>query len=320
MDRATAVQRTIALGLGLAMLSALERGNLIIPCFTAFALGNGKLLKRTLPKWVAIAIAVNFKPYLIVSVIGSVLRGRWRWAEGVALSVIFVYVISYAAYGEGNPVVVIQHIIAFAERPTVFSTDAFAYTTTYKALFDIVREFPLMYFVGSAPIEAFEASVPIIRSLGAFGVIVCFGGVLLWRDALSAHRLAALGVILALTLSELGTYSEVFIVFLTFMEKGKGIGQKIALTVCYIISIPWDYSFISISHQLQFSYLSGKSVGYDIGLTIGQFVRPALLLVLEYGLVIASLSDFWRCAIVERRALMTRWSAPPLEPLPQGRE
>ena len=52
-DARSALPRTIAMSLGLPMLYALERGNLLVPCFTCFALGYGDLIRR--PRWLGFA-------------------------------------------------------------------------------------------------------------------------------------------------------------------------------------------------------------------------------------------------------------------------
>ena len=52
------------MGLGLPMLYALERGNLLILCFTCFVLGYGDLLRQRWLRCLALASAMNFKPYL----------------------------------------------------------------------------------------------------------------------------------------------------------------------------------------------------------------------------------------------------------------
>lgn len=97
-----------------------------------------------------------------------------------------------------------------------------------------------------------------------------------------------------LTVSEPGGYAYVFLFFFVFLERWKSPGQIMALAATYVLCIPWDYQIVKIAHQLQYSYLSGLTVDYGMGINVGAFVRPGLLLVVEYGLVIATLSDLFR--------------------------
>jgi hypothetical protein len=282
------------------MLFAWERGNLIVPCFTFFVLGHGRLLKSAWARWLCVAASINFKPYLVLALAGQVFRTRWRWMEGVAVTTVLVFMSSYALYGAGNPIEIINNTITFGEKPVVFSADAFAYTTTYKPILEIFKNFPIMHFVGSRPMELMEAIVPVASGLGTAGVLTCFAGALLQSGVLTIYRLTALGIALVMTNTEAGLYSESFFFFFIFMEKWRGFGLILALTMAYIMCIPFDWQVIRLAHQYIDSYLSGRMVGYDIGLTIGQFIRPTLVLLVEYGLVIASLSELLRAGLARR--------------------
>ena len=280
------------------MIFAWERGNLIIPCFTFFILGHGRLLKVAWLRWLCVAASINFKPYLLLSLAGYLVRRQWRWVEGAAVAIVLVFMLSYALYGAGNPLVIVDNIRTFAEKPVVFSADAFAYATTYKPIREIMRNFPIMHFVGSRPMELMELVVPVATGLGELGILACFAGALLMPKILKLNRLTALGMAFLLTTTEPGIYSEVFLFFFIFMERWKGFGQIVALTATYLLCVPFDYQVVRLAHNVTYSYLSGRGVGYNIGLTIGQFVRPTLVLLVEYGLVAASLTDLLRGALV----------------------
>ena len=58
--------RAAVIALGLPMVWGLERGNLIIPTFTAFVLSNGRVLRSGRLRQLAHAFAINFKPYLVL--------------------------------------------------------------------------------------------------------------------------------------------------------------------------------------------------------------------------------------------------------------
>ena len=58
--------RTIAVGIGMPSLYALDRGNLVIPCFTCFILAYGDLIRSPRLRALAAAATINLKPYLLV--------------------------------------------------------------------------------------------------------------------------------------------------------------------------------------------------------------------------------------------------------------
>ncbi len=294
-DLRTAVPRALALGLGMPMLFALDRGNLILPCFTFFILGHGRFLKSAWARWLCLAASINFKPYLGVSVVGGVLRRRWRWAEGCALAILAVYGVSLALYGAGSPGQLVQNIFGVNYSAPGVRLESIIFSTTYSDILKLLKApFPLMYFIGSRPIETMEHVFPAAMRLGELGVLACFAGVV-WRpNSVAAYRLAAMSIALVLTLTEPGGYSPVFLFFLVFLERWNGIGQAVALMSTYILCIPFDYPAIHLAHDVRQGYLSGHAVSYDLSIPIGAFIRPGLLLLIEYGLVVASVSDILR--------------------------
>ena len=316
----TAIPRAIALGFGMPMLFAWERGNLILPCFTFFILGHGRLLKAGWVRWVCLAAAINFKPYLVVTVAGRVLRRQWRWAEGCAVSVILIYVVSFMLLGQGSPIDLLSDIFSFSQVSSVVQTSSLTYMSTYNSLLDILQQpIPIMHFVGSRPIELLESILPIAIGLGELGVIACFAGAV-WRpNALPGYRLAALSMAVLLTVTNPGGYAAVFLFFFVFHERWNHPGQVVALICTYLLCVPGDHQFVGIAHLTKNSYLSGRTVGYNFGLTVGGFVKPALLLMVEYGLVAVSLSDILRTpsSIARRRvrALFVEPSANPVSDL-----
>ena len=102
-DKRTALVRALAMAIGLPMLYGMERGNLVIVCMTFFVLGNGRLLKAAWLRWLCVGITINFKPYLILTLIPHAVTRRWRWFEGATLMAILFYMLTFAALGAGSP-------------------------------------------------------------------------------------------------------------------------------------------------------------------------------------------------------------------------
>ena len=88
---------------GLPMLYALERGNLLVPTFTAFVLGTGPLIRSRWGRIVALALSVNFKPYLLGVFLPAVARRDWRWLLGFGAIGLAIYTVTFIAQGAGTP-------------------------------------------------------------------------------------------------------------------------------------------------------------------------------------------------------------------------
>jgi hypothetical protein len=294
-DRRTAWMRTIAICFGLPSLYAFERGNLIIPTFTFFILGQSRVLKSAWLKWLSTAIAINFKPYLILSIAGHVFRRRWRWFEGCAIFGLVVYLLTYALNGDGDPIQVLTNISAFSTTDPKGIFQRAIYASGYRPIVDLLHSsFPLMHFMGSRPIEIMERVLPLAINIGQLGIIVCFAGTMLKPGVVPVTRLAALGIAWILTTQDPGGYAVLFFFYLVFMERWRGPFMITALVITYISSISYDYIFLKISHEIILSRLTNRAVGYDLGVNVGELARPALTIIVEYALVAASLIDIAR--------------------------
>jgi hypothetical protein len=294
-DRRTALIRASALTLGFPMLFALDRGNLIVPCFTCFALGHGRLLRSARLRWIAIALAVNFKPYLILSIFPLILRRRWRWFEGCILSCIFVYVASYALWGSGSPAQLIENEASYAQGNARGLFNAIYNPTSYTSIVDyLTYGFAIMRFVGSRPIEILTILFPILIRVGQVGVMLAFVAVGWRKTAVPLARLTAMSVAVTMTSTEVSGYAEVFLLFLVFYEPWRGPARIVALLAAYALSVPADYVLVNLAHEIKDSYLTNRTVGYDLSVNLGMLVRPGLLLIIQYALTAATLVDVFK--------------------------
>jgi hypothetical protein len=293
-NKTTSTIRTTALCLGLPMIFALDRGNIIVPCFTCFALGHGRFLRSAKLKWLAVAMSVNLKPYLIGALASFIVRRKWRWFEGAALSVALVYALTWAALGAGSLTELIGNTVAYQDIGGNIPFAASFYSGSYRSLGALIQSVPLMSSVGSRPLEIVEPLPNILIRVGQLGVIMCFAGAVFRPAAVTTHRLSAMIVAMAISSVEVGGYAEVFLIFLVFMERWKGVTVGFALVSAYLLCIPMDHMAISLYHQTKPDYLSNRTIDYDYGLSWGQFMRPGLILIIQYALSIATMLDLAR--------------------------
>jgi hypothetical protein len=293
-DKRTALMRWAALSFGLPMIFAVDRGNLIVPCFTCFALGHGRLLRSARLRWLAVAMSINFKPYLLGAVVPLVLKRRWRWFEGAMVATVLVYVVSWAVLGVGSPMELIHDTFAFENVGGNAPLAATFYGSSYASLSALLRSVPLTTFVGSRLVEFVDPLPMGFIRFGQAAVLVAFLAAALRPRAVTTFRLTALAVAVALSTVEVGSYAQVFLLFLVFLERWKGIAVSIALICAYLLCVPIDHIAVSLYHQIKPAYLSGRTVDYDLGVTFGMFIRPGLILMIQYALAAATVVDVWR--------------------------
>jgi hypothetical protein len=304
VDRSTALPRALAVALGFPVLYAWERGNLIIPCFTAFILAYGNLLRSARLKALCAAIAFNFKPYLILAIAGRLVRRDWIWLEWCGLFFAVIYAASFAIFGAGDPMTLIHDMMAFDHTPGI---DLIGFTTTYNGILTIVKlPLPIMEVLGSSPVEAVERGIPLLIYAGAIGILACLAYAACRPLTYSRARVSALTLLLFMSISLApGGYSVEFALFFIFFEKWRGVGHALALVCAYIWCVPIDFPVVYIFHDTGFSFLSQRVVQYELPITLGQLLRPGLLLFIEYGLVWATAGDIIR----DLRAMRTPGAA-----------
>lgn len=295
IDRRTALPRSIALSLGLPMVFMLERGNLLLLTFTCILLGYGPLLKSARLRWVAVAFAINFKFYLIASLFPQLLKRRWRWFEGAAITTVFVYVISYIVVGNGSPFDILKNVVSVSDA---YEAGGFLdgwYASTYKPFLSVLegKYVPVNSIIGSANVDLLMTLLPILQIITQLVLILAV--ILAWLrpEAISMFRLTNLGIGLAAITSEIGGYVHALIILFIFMERWRGIGLKWSIVACYILCIPGDIVIDRLIPVFRESFLGGGPVIFDFALTLGPFIRPLILLSIVFALACVTIREAW---------------------------
>ncbi len=295
IDPRTALVRTVALVIGMPMLFGLERGNLIIPCFTAFILGHSRLLKSARARWLAQAVAINFKPYLVLTLIPFLVRRRWRWFEGAGIATLAVYLLTMALIGGGTPMEIVRHTGELAALQTGSAWSDLYYATSYAPLVRFLNsDFPVMEYVGSRPVEALTLVLPALMLLGQLGVVIAVCAAWARRAAVPMQWLNGAICALILSSSQPSAYAQIFMLFFVFMEPWRGPTRIMMLVCAYALSLVGDYSLFDIPQMPMESWLGGREVTPSVGVALGQFVRPGLVLLIQFGFVGLILQRVWR--------------------------
>lgn len=295
-DRDSALPRTLGLMLGLPMLYSFEHLNLLVfaytGLFTFFSVGVASARLR----WFAMAVAINLKVYLIMVLLGQLLKRRWRTVEWTLVMVVAVYLVTYLLEGDGTPYQIYRNIVIFSSDPDRASSWYFVfYASSYKSMVEFfVSQFRLMPIVGSWPLEfwgtVFSALILGIQA----AALATFAAVWATPAVVSRVRVAAMCYLLVLISNETGGYTTAGAVFLVFFERWKGAGRITALTAAWLLCLAFDYKLVSIGARFQNGYLGGRPIWNDMWLTVGPFVRPGLIMLMEIGLIMASWGELVR--------------------------
>lgn len=311
IDRRTALPRAFALGFGLPMTYTLERGNVLLFCFTCIILAHGPLLKSARLRWLFAAMTVNFKVYLVGTLFAQLLRRRWRWFEGAMITTVLVYLVTYAIYGHGLPSEIYENVRYYAGGYSASSLLDLWYPSSLvptRTLLENEAAFPVMTAVGSTVVEWGLILVKTI-TYGTLVSIALAAAGSFWRPTVvPMFRLVFLSIAFALAVSEVGGYTQIFVVLFVFMEAWRGFGRRLAIISAYILCTSLDIPFEYLFERSAESFLAGgRAVNAEYWLTIGVFVRPLLFYLIANLLAWVSIRDIW--ADARAHGWRTPWSA-----------
>jgi hypothetical protein len=293
-DPRTAMPRAIALGLGLPMLYALERGNLLIPCFTCFVLGYSDLTRRRWLRCLALAAAINFKPYLVFVALPLIVKRRWAslaWVIGLGGA---VYLATALWYGSGWPLQMIANETQYAGAASKSYFADLYYATDYWPLIRLLHGFPAGLRLGPEGLsQAWSVGLTVLLRVTQAAALALVGFAMLRSRGVDVRRLGALVAVGAITAYTTGSagYAQIFLFFLVFYEPWRGPTRIVVLLATYLLCIPVDYVILPVIHGQDYSWLGGREVTAVFGVSVGQLVRPALLLVIQTGLIVLNLQD-----------------------------
>ena len=116
-------------------------------------------------------------------------------------------------------------------------------------------------------------------------------------------RVAALLVGIHLITQSPGGYSLTFLVFLVFLEPERRLGPAVALVCTYLLSVTFDWQIANVLSGSVVSWLSGLIVPTSFGLSVGQFVRPLLVLAIVWALALDTIVQVARAHSWQRPTL-----------------
>jgi hypothetical protein len=307
LDRRTAVPRAIALSTGMPMLCALERGNILLVCFTAVLLAFGPLLKSARLRWVFAGLAINFKVYLIAAVAAQLLKRRWLWFEGAMLATVIVYLVTYGILGAGTLGEIYTNITDYSGGFIAGQVLDVWNPVTYQPLISLLQgqTFPVSSIVGSRTAEIGLIVLPLIIRFGQLSVVLAAVAIWLRPEAVPNYRLAFFGIVMALISSEAGGYTQIMVVLFVFMERWRGVGRPVALICAYVLCLPGDIPIGYIPPLIRESYLGGMRVEVLYSVAIGMFLRPGLMIAIAVSLSAVTIREVW--VDIRQQGWRTRW-------------
>jgi len=186
------------------------------------------------------------------------------------------------------------------------------YSGTYGPALSLLNGFgfPIVNAIGSDTVDRLNFLLPLLLHIAQASIILAFGLTWLRPGNIPMHRLTCLALAFALITTEAGGYTQVFMLYLAFMEKPDRAATRFALIIAYILCIPFDIPFSQGTPLpvVRDSYWLGRSVVVEYKLAWGPFLRPLLIMLIPFSLAIATIGDIVRAWWAERGAPLTKGS------------
>lgn len=294
-DKRTAVMRTIAIGIGGPLLYALERGQIIMLTYITMVMLYGDLLRS---RWTYVATAAfmaNTKVYMVFPILGLAIKRKWRLLELCGLASIALYLVTMLIVGEGNPIELISNLQNWFSIRLGTIWDEMLYTTTYKPLLELdVRQYPVRDYLEQRYVDTAMLFVQSYVLTSRAAALLCVAFAWLYPRAISMHRLVFFILMQSFINQNPGGYAITLIVFLVFLERAGGPATVIALICAYLISVPGDIMLVKLFDVERAAWLSGRQVMSEYVVPWGALIRPGVIAIMLWALVIDSLIAFHR--------------------------
>ncbi len=284
MDRKTALPRAFTITAGMPMLFGLERGNVILLCFTCVMLAWGPLVRSARWRWLNVGMVVNFKVYMIAAVLVQLVRRRWLWVESAVLGIVFVYLVSFLVYGEGTPKEIVDNLVNFAQGfySAEVSILSFWYPNTFNPLHLVLSDSyaPVTTLIGEDAVVWGLFIITAAMRTGQLMALLAIASAWLRPEAVAPHRLTLLAISFVMITQETSAYTQPIMFYFVFMERWKGWLVPIAISLTYLVSLPGDVMLGGGLWFMQFSYIADQFVIVERGLGVGMFLRPFGLILI----------------------------------------
>ncbi len=295
-DRKTALPRSVAISLGLPMMWALDRGNVILITYIFVLLAYGPLIRSAMMRWLFVGLAVNMKVYLISTVAAQLLHRRWRWAECAIISSILVYLVTLAWFGSGDPLSIYRNITDFAGSLTINNPLDVWMASSLLPIQRLADSdvYPLSLYIGSRNVQIIMVVTTVL--MRSAQLIVVAGAVACWLrpEAVPRYRMIAMSIGLTIFSTEVSSYTQILVLLFLFMERSKGAAVRYAIAVGYIICIPIDIDLDKLAPLAKESFFFGTTVFVEYKIQLGPFIRPILTMSIPVALAIATIQTVWR--------------------------
>lgn len=317
LPMAQRLSRAVCVLFGLPALFGLERGNLVLWAVPALLWG----VTRQRTDWksaLALAVAINLKPYMLLVMLPVVMVHGMRSGLQVVGACAVVYGASVIVVADGMPWHLLQNMQSFVGEGALNFWEKIFFSTSFSpVLRALLSELPVHAYMDSRTAELLVDLMQHSRWLLLLSFTLATAVAALQPPhARSLPLLTALVMGAALAITEsFGGYTLSLLVALIFVLPAGANAMARALiacmlVACYMLSLPIDHVFNVLRDTDAPIWLSGRIAEIEFGLAVGQAVRPVLVYVVQFLLALLVIGLGWRAALLSLQTLHRRLASP----------
>jgi hypothetical protein len=300
-DRSTALFRTVVIAVGGPLLFALERGQLLMLTYISMVMIYGNLVRSRAGYAATAAFMANTKVYMVLPLFELAIKRRWRMFELCGLAALGLYLLTLMIVGEGTPMQMISNLQNWFQSRLGTVWDEMLYTTTYKPLLQLdVHQYPVRDYIEQRYVDAAVVFIKSYVILSRAAALLCILLAWLYPRAITTTRLVFFILMQSFINQNPGGYAILLIVFLVFMEQARSPATVVAIICAYLISIPGDVTLVKLFDSERISWLSQRVVMSEYVVPWGALIRPGVIAIMLWALVLDSLVRFHRAMPRER--------------------
>ncbi len=320
-DPKTALFRTIAIALGGPLLYALERGQLLMLTYISMVAIYGNLVRGRFAYALSAGFMANTKVYMVLPLFELAVKRKWRLFELCAIASLGIYLVTLLIIGEGTPFEIATNLQNWFTVRLGTIWDEMLYTTTYKPLLQLdVRQYPVRDYVEQRYVDAGMLFVNIYVFVTRLGAFFCIALAWLYPRTITTNRLVFFILMQSFIGQNPGGYSLVLVSFLVFSERAKNSATIIAIVCAYLMSFAGDVTLTKLFDFERISWLSQRLIVTEYVVPWGALIRPGVIAIMLWALIIDSLITFHRAMRRERPIWGLAGRDAPEAPPPAPRE
>jgi hypothetical protein len=178
------------------------------------------------------------------------------------------------------------------------------FSTSYAPLLQLkVAPIAVLDFLPSRVVETIYVLVPAVIRASQAAALLALAAAWLQPTAVTANRVSAILLAAYLVTQSPGGYTQTFLLFLVLLEPFRRPGPIVAVICAYLLCLVGEWPLATVLNVSSASWLGDRPVNPSFAIGVGQFLRPGLIVLILWSLVLDTVVQVARAHRTHRPSL-----------------